>query len=161
MGAGHIATTPLSPYCTHQFGFAEPLHFHIREGLNNSWILTNLPCSGGCMPAPPTVINSVEYGTMGISWMVCFPSGSILPSQLESYSNVFAPLDMSSPLSCHDPPVLFRLSSWLHLIRRATAFSKSVGYHLETIFLFTKSDITTTLIPIVGFLRPSSMPYLF
>ncbi|KAJ2918911.1 hypothetical protein MD484_g1507, partial [Candolleomyces efflorescens] len=37
------------------------------------------------------------------------------------------------------------------LVPRVNALSKSVGYHLETIFLFTKSDIKTTLVPITIF----------
>ncbi|KAF6752357.1 UbiA prenyltransferase family-domain-containing protein [Ephemerocybe angulata] len=33
-------------------------------------------------------------------------------------------------------------------IRRINAISKDVAYHLETVFLFTKSDIKTTVIPV-------------
>lgn len=58
---------------------------------------------------------------------------------------------MSSPKSYHGPspsPILKAAST--RLIPRVNAFSKGVGYHLETIFLFTKSDIKTTLVPIVS-----------
>ncbi|KAF5335677.1 hypothetical protein D9611_009692 [Ephemerocybe angulata] len=48
----------------------------------------------------------------------------------------------------YNPSSFIASTSSLRLIPRINAFSKNVAFHLETVFLFTKSDIKTTVIPV-------------
>lgn len=57
---------------------------------------------------------------------------------------------MTSSQAHRGPSSLLRTTSSTRLISQMIACLKGVRYHLETAFLFTKTDIITTLIPIVG-----------